>query len=192
MQDIKIRRIHFNFDDWLKYQEISRGILRLSDEIDSYSSSCLLSNFTYIEHEDIKDITLIITSPGGAVYEAFAIYDVMGDLKKKGFTIKVIVEGFAASAAAMIVLQAASIRQARPNARFLVHEISRWTVLHQEKTSTLKDETKELNALQDKILEILAIKSNKSKEEVLQYCERKELWMSAQEALNWGLIDEII
>jgi len=61
-----------------------------------------------------------------------------------------------------------------------------------ESTSQLEDEAAELNRITNKVIEILASRCNKSKEEVRQLIRRREVWMDAKEAKEWGLIDEII
>ena len=138
-----------------------------------------------------KTITLHITSPGGEVYASYALYDHLRMVAKSGVKIEAVVNGYAASAAAAIVLQAADVRKCMPSARLLLHEVSRWA-FGPEKTSDLLDEAKELKVLTDMIVNTIAKKSKKSIKEVMKLIERKEVWFSAQEALEWGLVDEIV
>jgi ATP-dependent Clp endopeptidase proteolytic subunit ClpP len=167
------------------------GIIRFYGEVDASSVYTFLREIDEIKRCKIPHVTLYITSPGGDCYDAFAIYDAIKDLSSSGVKVIAIVEGWAASAAAMILLQAADERYCRPSTRFLLHEVRRWAFA-EEKASELQDEVKEINVITNMILEILSKKCNRSKEEVKKLIERREVWMSAEEALEWGLVDQIV
>ncbi len=140
----------------------------------------------------LKRLDLRINSPGGDAYGAMAVYDTLVAMRKEGVSIDATVEGLAASAAAMVLLQAAEHRYARPHARFLLHEVRRWVTFQDERTSDLQDVGREMNALEAMIVGILAERCRKTEEEVKRVIERREAWMSAQEALDFGLIDRIL
>lgn len=184
--------LSFGYGDWLCYTELNQGVLRLDEAIREDSCGLLLREMDYIGRRQLPEVNLIINSGGGGAYYAFAIYDGLRNLATKGAKITARVEGFAASAAAMIVLQAADVRQARPHARFLLHEARRWIFWAVERTSDLKDEVKEMEAITEQIINILATRCGKKPSEVEAFIERKEIWMSASEALQWHLIDEIV
>jgi ATP-dependent protease ClpP protease subunit len=98
-----------------------------------------------------------------------------------------------ASAAVMILLQAGDVRQATSSTSFLVHEIRRYTSpLGEERTSEVVDEVKELQRLTVMIVKLLSERCGKPEATVKRLFERKEVWQSATEALEWGLIDKII
>jgi len=177
----------------LKYQELSAGILHLRGEIDDVMIDDFNLELSVIrDAEWLSSVTIKITSIGGNAYLAFGIYDTLRDLSNKGKEVCVVVEGLAASAAAMIVLQGADKRLAYPTASFLLHEPRRWTMFRDETTSQLEDEAAELNRITNKVIDILASRCNKTKEEVRELIRRREVWMDAKEAKDWGLIDEII
>lgn len=185
--------VSFGYDDWLNYQELNQGIIRLDESIRESNVALLSREMAYIKRKQLPNVTLIINSPGGGAYYAFALYDALKDLTRDGTTkLTARVEGFAASAAAMIVLQAADVRQARPHARFLLHEARRWVFWAVERTSDLKDEVKEMEALTAQIIKVLSKRCGKTASEVEAFIERKEVWMSTSEALDWGLIDEVV
>lgn len=137
-----------------------------------------------------KDLTVTIVSAGGSAYAAMAMYDDLREMQHKGWYITAKVKGYAASAAAMIVLQAANRRVASENARFLIHEVRQFKFGLERKSDSI-DELREITALTDQICRIIAKRSGKSPEEVHKTFERKEVWFSAAEALEWGLIDEV-
>ena len=177
----------------LKYQELSAGILHLRGEIDDVMIDDFNLELSVIrDAEWLSSVTIKITSIGGNAYLAFGIYDALRELSKWGKEVYVVVEGLAASAAAMIVLQGADKRLAYPTASFLLHEPRRWTMFRDETTSQLEDEAAELNRITNKVIDILASRCNKTKEEVRELIRRREVWMDAKEAKDWGLIDEII
>jgi len=177
----------------LKYQELSAGILHLRGEIDDVMIDDFNLELSVIrEAEWLSSVTIKITSIGGNAYLAFGIYDALRELSRQGKEVYVVVEGLAASAAAMIVLQGADKRLAYPTASFLLHEPRRWTMFRDETTSQLEDEAAELNRITNKVIDILASRCNKTKEEVRELIRRREVWMDAKEAKDWGLIDEII
>ncbi|KKK58270.1 hypothetical protein LCGC14_3046120, partial [marine sediment metagenome] len=158
--------IKFDYPSWLRYQDLSHGIVRVDETIRELSSNRILGEINQIKRQQRPEMTLIISSPGGGAYYAFAIYDALRVLSKSGTKIKAIVEGWAASAASMIILQAADIRLSHASARFLLHECRRWVFFAIERTTDLKDEVKEMDAITSRILDILSKRCGKTKSEV--------------------------
>jgi len=180
-------------DDLLKYRDLEDGIVHINGEIDSY----VVHDFTLFCHEIKRRmkagsvLTVTLNSPGGDVHKAFAIYDALRRVSREGIKVRIIVEGLAASAAAMIVLQAGDERVSRPHATFLLHEPKRWVVFNSESTSQLENEVTEMNRITDLIVKILATRCGKSEEEVRETIRLREVWMPPEEAKDWGLIDKI-
>ena len=186
--------LRLSLHDALRLDEIKKGIFHYRDEI----SSCYVEEFL-LEIKDVrahpehyKEILIRLTSPGGNAYHAFGIYNILRELSSEGVNVKILVEGMAASAAAMIVLQGADERLSLPDSSFLLHEPKRWVFFASESKSNLEDEMMEMKRITDKIVEILSFRCKKSKEEVSKLIERKEVWMSVEEALKWNLIDAIV
>jgi ATP-dependent protease ClpP protease subunit len=92
----------------------------------------------------------------------------------------------------MILLQAGDHRVASKNSIFLLHEIRKFTFMREDTKSDLEDTKKHMEMITNKIYTIIATKCGKSVEEVDEVIDRKEVHMDAEEALEWGLIDEII
>ena len=178
----------------LRYQELSAGIVHLRGEIDDVTVDDFNLEIAALRdaHEWLSRITIRLTSPGGNAYLAFGVYDILREISNSGRKVVVIAEGLAASAAAMIILQGADKRLAYPTASFLLHEPRRWTMFRDESTSQLEDEAAELNRITNKVIDILASRCSKTEEEVRELIRRREVWMDAEEAKEWGLIDEII
>mgnify|MGYP001605685231 FL=1 len=179
----------FRLTDALRLARLDRGVIRLSVELDDCSVDEFLDEFAYVQSvPDINAITLEIMCPGGECYPAFGAYDVIVASPKP---VTGVVVGYAASAAAMIVLQACGWRVAYPHARFLIHEIHELR-FGLEKLSSAEDNARELGAVQDTIIDLLARRTGKSEEAIKLVIERREYWMSAREALEFGLIDRIL
>ena len=192
MCDETVENVGFSYADWLRFKDVESGIIRLDGEIDQYTVSMLLSELNIIlRSKKHKEITLIISSEGGSIYDAFALYDVLKKISSGGTKIAAIVQGWAASAASQIILQAADVRCAMTSSRFLLHEPSRWTI-GSEKVSEGIDDLNEVKKLSDMIIAVLSKRCNHTVEEINKFVERRDVWMSAEEALAWGLIDKIL
>lgn len=142
----------------------------------------------YREHtgKNIGDpINLILNSDGGNVHSAFGIIDYINTLDVPVNTITI---GRAFSAAALILMAGTGVRLASKNSSIMFHEIS---ADHFGKSSDLKANTAHLNDLENYALNIIAPKSNKPKE---WWADKitKDFYMSAQQALDLGVIDKII
>jgi ATP-dependent Clp protease protease subunit len=183
---------HQNVWDYIHIQEIEVGVVRLSDDINSCSCHDFSREISFILSRGLKKIQIIITSPGGGAYHAFAIYDIMQSARSRGVDITGIVEGFAASAASMIVLQGCDNRLATKHSRLHLHEMQEWVFMDIQSTSKVEDRANEMKALEKMVVQILSGTTKKSEEEISAFIKRRERWMSAQEALEFGLIDEII
>jgi ATP-dependent protease ClpP protease subunit len=182
----------FDYDRWLRWREVQKGVLNLDESIREDTTAVLLKEIREIQRLRVPEMTIRIMSPGGGAYCALAIYDALESLQKTPCMITSIAEGWAASAAAMVVLQAAQTRQAYKHTRFLLHETRRWAFFSVEKTSELEEEVQEMKALDDAVVEILAKRCSKADEEVRSLLRRREVWMSAKEALDFNLIDVIL
>lgn len=179
--------------DHLEWERMKSGVIRFHDNLDESSVFDFSGNLDWIcEHTspiDTPVIRVVFSSDGGGVYPALGLYD---SIKRCGRDVEFLCTGLVASAAAMIVLQAATRRLAYPNTRFLLHEPSRWIFIGMERASDLKDQAAEMDRVIDIMVGILVNRCGKDPALVRSTIERKEAWMSAQEALDWGLIDEIV
>jgi ATP-dependent Clp endopeptidase proteolytic subunit ClpP len=186
-------RLEFtNIDNFIDGDELQHGIVFLNDEIDTCAVSKGVSQLDFVKRIGVKSVTLRINSPGGGVCNAFALYDKIKELENAGIPTTGVVIGSAASAASMIVLQACRYRTATPSSRLHLHEVSQWSFMEDMKTSKMEEDLAELNKLTDMVLTVLEKRTGHSKAEIKEFIYRKEKWLSAQEALDWKLIDSIV
>ena len=173
----------------LETAALNAGIIDYRCSIEQVWSSHFLNKLMYLVARKISPVKIYITSPGGEVYIANAIYDALISAGTKGITTVGIVEGYAASAASMIMLQGCSTRLAAPSARLHMHEPSQWIVFEHLKASTMEDEVKEMQELTRRIAHNIAKRAHKTDEEIMEFFKRRERWMSAGEAMDFGFID---
>jgi ATP-dependent Clp protease, protease subunit len=166
---------------------LKERIIFLGTPIDDTVSNLMIAQLLHLESEDPdKDISIYINSPGGEITALFAIYDTMQYIKPDVQTICV---GQAASAAA--VLLAAGARGKRyclPHARILIHQP------HGGATGQAVDieiQAKEIIRMRDLLDEILAHHTSQPVEKVAHDTDR-DFIMSASEAQDYGIVDEVI
>jgi ATP-dependent Clp endopeptidase proteolytic subunit ClpP len=132
-------------------------------------------------------IKVIFNSPGGSVFDGLALFDYLRELQADGHHITTVGLGMAASMGG-VLLQAGQHRVMGRNAYMLIHEVSS---LAWGNASELEDEVAFTKRLQDRLLDILAERSTLSKAQIARRWKRRDWWLSAQEALDLGFIDEI-
>ncbi|HEV8063293.1 MAG TPA: ATP-dependent Clp protease proteolytic subunit [Acidimicrobiales bacterium] len=162
-------------------------IIFIGTPIDDNIANLVIAQMLYLQMEDSKkDIHLYINSPGGLSYAGMAIYDVMQHTRCEVSTICV---GMGMSAAAMILAGgAAGKRYALPNAKIMIHEGSAGT---RGAPRDMEIHLREVLATTRRMVDILSHHTGRSVEEVSADIER-DRYMTAEEAMAYGLIDEII
>ena len=162
-------------------------IVFLSEEVNATTASLIVAQLLYLEAQDPdKDIQFSINSPGGSVTDGMAIYDTMQYIKCDVATICV---GMAASMGAFLLAAGTKgKRMALPNAEIMIHQPSAGT--HGQITD-MAIHLKRLETIKSRMNRILAANTGKSVEEVPAACERDN-FMSADEALAFGLIDRVL
>ena len=159
----------------------------LSEEVNDTTASLIVAQLLYLEAQDPdKDIQFYINSPGGSVTAGMAIYDTMQYIKCDVATICV---GMAASMGAFLLSAGAKgKRMALPNSEIMIHQPSAGT---QGQITDMAIHMKRLQTIKERMNAILAENTGKSIEEVTAACERDN-FMTAQEAVAFGLIDRVI
>ncbi len=162
-------------------------IVMVTDEVNKKMAQSVIGQRLLLEQDDPeKEIKVFINSPGGDADAGFAIFDMMKYVKPKVVNI---CAGVAASAAVLILLGAESAnRVSLPNSRILIHQPS--TGVHGT-ASDIQIEASEILKCREKINKMIATETNQEFEKV-ENDTKRNYWMSAEEALEYGLISKII
>ncbi|MDO4303039.1 MAG: ATP-dependent Clp endopeptidase proteolytic subunit ClpP [Bacillota bacterium] len=169
---------------------LSDRIVFLGEEVSDTSASVVIAQMLFLEAQDPeKDIQLYINSPGGSVTAGFAIYDTMQYIKCDVSTICI---GLAASFGAFLLAGGArGKRIALPNAEIMIHQPAIHGSGVQGQATDIRIMSDHLQKSKQRLNSILAENTGKSIEEITADTERDH-YMSAEEALEYGLIDKII
>ena len=162
-------------------------IIFLGEEVTDVSANLIVAQMLFLEAEDPgKDIHFYINSPGGSVSAGFAIYDTMQYIKCDVSTICI---GMAASMGAFLLSGGAKgKRLALPNAEIMIHQPSGGA---RGQETEIRIVAENILKTRNKLNEILAANTGKSVEEISRDTERDN-YMTAQEAVAYGLIDSVV
>ena len=158
-------------------------IIFLGEDVNSHTANLIVAQLLFLAHEDPKkDIKLYINSPGGSVYDGLAIIDTMNFIQTIGI-------GLQASMGAMLLsCGAKGKRYILPNSRVMIHQPSSGT---EGKITDQEIALKEGIFLKKRLAEIFAKNTGKDIKTVEKDMDRDN-WMSAEEALQYGIVDEIV
>ena len=162
-------------------------IVVLSDEVNDATASLVVAQLLFLESQDSeKDISFYINSPGGSVTAGMAIYDTMQYIKCDVSTVCI---GMAASMGAFLLSGGKKGKRfALPNAEIMIHQPSGGA---QGQATEIQIAAEHILRTKKKLNEILAANTGKPLEVIQQDTERDN-FMSAEEAKEYGLIDEVI
>ena len=164
-----------------------KRIIFLGDEIDDELANSIVAQLLLLDSENPeKDIMLYINSPGGVITAGMAIYDTMQLIKADVQTICI---GEAASMGAFLLCSGTKgKRMALPSARIMIHQPLGGA---QGQATDIELEAKEILRMKKMLTEIIASNSGQDVEKVVADCERDH-YLSAQEAMEYGLIDRVL
>ena len=162
-------------------------IIFLGEEVNDVTASLVVAQILFLESEDpTKDINLYINSPGGSVVAGMAIYDTMQYVK---CDVSTICMGMAASMAAFLLAGGTKgKRYALPNAEIMIHQPSGGA---QGQATEIRIAAEQILKTREKMNKILAENTNRPIEVIERDTERDN-YMSAKEALDYGIIDKVI
>jgi ATP-dependent Clp protease protease subunit len=163
-------------------------IVMLDTDVNEHTASLLVAQFLFLESQGNDDISFFINSPGGVVTAGMAIYDTMQFIKPDVATI---VMGQACSMGSLLATAGApGKRRMLPNARHMIHQPSGGAG---GQATDMEIQVKEILKMKQNLTQLYVKHNSKGKtyEEFLAAMERDN-FMSAEEALEYGLIDEII
>ena len=161
-------------------------IIFLGGEINDNVANIVVSELLYLDSLNHEDICLYINSPGGSVTSGLAIYDTMNFIKSD---VRTIVVGMAASMGAFLLSSGAKGKRcALKNAEVMIHQVLGGA---QGQATDIKIQAEHILKIKKKLNNILASNTGQPINKVIRDCERDN-YMSSEEALNYGLVDEII
>ena len=162
-------------------------IIFLGTEVNDYTANVLQAQMLYLDSVDSgKDISIYINSPGGSVYAGLGIYDTMQFINSD---VQTICTGMAASmAAVLLVAGAKGKRSALPHSRVMIHQPMGGA---QGQASDIKIQAEQIIETRKKLNQYLSENSGQPIEVIERDTERDH-WMSAEEALAYGLIDQVV
>ncbi|PKQ65314.1 ClpP family protease [Raineya orbicola] len=162
-------------------------IIFLGVPIDDYVANIVVAQLLFLESVDAKkDVLLYINSPGGSVYAGLGIYDTMQYVRPDVATI---CTGLAASMGAVLLSGGSKgKRTALKHSRIMIHQPLGGAG---GKASDIEISARHILELRDELYEILSVHTGKSVEQIAKDSDR-DYWMKAEEALEYGLIDEVL
>lgn len=162
-------------------------IIMLCDEVNDATASLVVAQLLYLEGQDSdKDISLYINSPGGSVTAGLAIYDTMKYIK---CDVSTICMGMAASMGAFLLAAGAKgKRYALPNAEIMIHQPSGGA---QGQATDIQIQAERILQMKKSLNTILAERTGQPYEVICKDTERDN-FMTAQQAMEYGLIDKVI
>lgn len=166
---------------------LKERIIFLGEEVNEHTANIVVAQLLYLAYEDPKkDISFYINSPGGSVTDGLAIYDTMQFIKPDVATYGI---GLQASMGAFLLSSGAKgKRHLLPNARVMIHQPSSGT---QGKITDQEISLREALRLKDLLSEIIAKNTGQKVAKVKSDMER-DFWMNANEAKDYGIVDQVI
>lgn len=172
------------YDIWSRL--LKDRIIFLGQEVDDYIINLIIAQMLFLDKEDGHlPIEFYINSPGGSVSAGLALYDVMHTISAPVNTTCV---GLAASMGAVLLAGGTGTRASLPHSRIMIHQVSSG---FRGTSADIRIQVNETNKLEDQLFQILADKTGQTKETIAKDCDR-DYYMSAEEAMAYGLIDTVI
>ena len=166
---------------------LKERVVFIGEGVNSQTANIVVAQLLHLAYEDPKkDIKLYINSPGGSVYDGLAIIDTINFIEPDVQTIGI---GLQASMGAMLLASGAKGKRfALPNSRIMIHQPSSGT---EGKITDQEIMLKEGIFLKKRLIEIMSKNTGQKPEKIEKDMDRDN-WMSAEEALEYGLIDKVI
>lgn len=162
-------------------------IIFLGTQVDDYTANVIQAQLLYLDSsEPGKDISIYLNTPGGSVYAGLGIYDTMQFI---GSDVATICTGMAASMGAVLLVAGASgKRSALKHSRIMIHQPSGGA---QGVAADMEINLREMLKLKKELYQIIADHSGKTYEKIEKDSDR-DFWMTSQEALEYGMIDQVL
>jgi ATP-dependent Clp protease protease subunit len=166
---------------------LKERIIFLGEDVNPHTANLVVAQLLFLQSEDPKkDIFLYINSPGGSVYDGMAIYDTMQHIKCDVQTVGI---GLQASMGAFLLSSGTKGKRfVLPHSKIMIHQPSSGT---RGKVSDMEIDLKESLAVRKLLNEILAKNTGQKLSQIEKDVDR-DYWMTAEEAVKYGLVDKII
>lgn len=166
---------------------LKERIIFLGEEVNEHTANIIVAQLLHLAYEDPdKDISLYINSPGGSVYDGMAIYDTMNFIKPDVATYGI---GLQASMGAFLLSSGAKGKRfCLPHAKVMIHQPSSGT---RGKVTDMEIDLRESLEVKEMLVKILAKNTGQKLAKVKADMER-DYWMSPDEAVKYGLIDQVL
>jgi ATP-dependent Clp protease protease subunit len=166
---------------------LNERIIFLNEDVNEHTASIVVAQLLHLAYDDPKkDIKLYINSPGGSVYDGLAIYDTIQYISPDVMTIGI---GLQASMGAFLLSSGTKGKRfALPNSRIMIHQPSGGT---QGKMTDQEITLREGLFLKQRLNEILSKNTGQKLAKIEKDMER-DFWMGGEEAVKYGIIDEVI
>ena len=159
-------------------------IIFIGSDIDSNLANIVNAQLLFLDSQNNNEITIYINSPGGSVYDGLAIYDTIHMINSP---VKTVCIGLAASMAS-ILLACGTKRYALPHSRIMIHQPLGGV---KGQASDIVITANEITKIKEELNQILATKTGQTLDKIYKDTDR-DFYMTAKEALEYGIIDEII
>ena len=161
-------------------------IIFLGTEVNDYTANVIQAQLLYLDSVDSdRDISIYLNTPGGSVYAGLGIYDTMQFVRSRVATI---CTGMAASmGAVLLVAGEKGMRAALPHSRVMIHQPLGGI---KGQASDIEITAREILKLKDELYQIISDHSGQTVEKIRQDADR-DYWMTAEEALQYGMIDKV-
>ena len=161
-------------------------IIFLGTEVNDYTANVIQAQLLYLDSVDSeRDINIYLNTPGGSVYAGLGVYDTMQFIRSRVATI---CTGMAASmGAVLLVAGEKGMRAALPHSRVMIHQPLGGI---QGQASDIEITAREILKLKDELYQIISDHSGQTMEKIRQDADR-DYWMTAEEALQYGMIDKV-
>jgi len=174
-------------DDAIDLELLKNRTLVLHGELNEELCNKVCKKLVYLQIKKAKEVHIVLNSVGGEVYHGLLIFNTLEDLKKRKIKVFIEARGLCASMGVWI-LMGGSERISSKYTRFLLHETSSFTY---GKVSEMKEGVEELEKLNLMLDEIIVNRTKISLSKLQKNTRKREWWLSAEEALQNGLIDRI-
>lgn len=188
-EENQVTRSHYSIDDKIEEALLKSRRIFFSEAVDEKSTNTAIKKLWYLEHVDPgKPILFVINSPGGAVDCGFAIWDQVNMITSPVTTL---VTGLAASMGSILSLCAAPGRRfATKHSRIMIHQPRIGGVIQGQATD-LEIQAKEILKTRQILVDVYVNATGKDRK-VIEKAIDRDTWMSAEEALEFGLLDRIV